>query len=77
MVICNINKEKFKNFVGTLSLREESLEEIEDDSVVEFHFNVGNKEYSIQVVTFKIEDGNFVGSHWDEKLSELFRSNKK
>lgn len=77
MMICNINKKRFKQFIETLVLKEDSLEEIEDDSVVEFHFNVGNKEYSIQVVTFKIEDGNFVGSHWDEKLSELFRSNKK
>lgn len=60
----------------SLEVRENSLEEIEDDSVVEFHFNVGNKEFSVQLITFKIEDGGFVGANWSKELNRLFKSNK-
>jgi hypothetical protein len=74
-MICRINKEKFKAFLNSLELREEDDEiDFDDEGMQSFTINVGNKEFSIKIVTFKIDDDGFIGANWSEKLNEIFKS---
>lgn len=66
-MVCNINIEKLKDFMSTLSLREE-----EDDAPME----IGG--YEVHLVTFNIDAKSFSGANgkWEEVINVLFKSNK-
>jgi hypothetical protein len=72
MEICNINKNRIKTFINSLTYREENdFVTIEDKG--EFVMQHGDMKWVVKTFTL-----NFSGAHgnWDDLINKVFKTNK-
>lgn len=72
-MICRINKEKFKDFASSLSLREEVYPPAMEASSVEIDG------FQIQFITIQLNGNSFSGANgaWNEFRNVVFKTNVK